>query len=218
MSTSTGKVALGAAHTFRRQWAQGPPPVLRNSNRRLDHVVLLERLPLSTTPSDVARLQDALTPFGMSKRFPSEVVFLRTKLLKPSGRALFAFSRPAHADNFAKLANGKSLGGQQISAQRIAERPPATSPRVALLYELQSQSPGRVVLIQGLPRAMDADRLFRILSRDYQLATDRIEIDLQRYNVEETEASMEGRGPSTTAIGFGCHEARQRMASVSLES
>lgn len=120
MSSSTGKVALGAAHTFRRQWAQGPPPVLRNSNRRLDHVVLLERLPLSATPSDVARLQDALTPFGMSKRFPSEVVFLRTKLLKPSGRALFAFSRPAHADNFAKLANGKSLGGQQISAQRVS--------------------------------------------------------------------------------------------------
>lgn len=78
---------------------------------------------------------------------------------------------------------------------------------MALLYELQSQSPGRVVLIQGLPRAMDADRLFRILSRDYQLAPDRIEIDLQRYNVEETEASMEGQRPSTVGAIVKLQEA-----------
>lgn len=78
---------------------------------------------------------------------------------------------------------------------------------MALLYELQCQSPGRVVLIQGLPRAMDADRLYRILMRDYQLAPDRIEIDLQKYNAEETEASMEERGPSTVGAIVKLQEA-----------
>lgn len=45
---------------------------------------------------------------------------LRTRYLKPSGKALFAFARPAHAERFARLANGKTLGGQEITAQKVS--------------------------------------------------------------------------------------------------
>jgi len=48
------------------------------------------------------------------------------------------------------------------------------SPVVELLSHLQKQSPGRVVLLRGLPARMNTPLLTRVLSRRYQLAQDAV--------------------------------------------
>lgn len=108
----------------------------------------------------------------------TEIRMMRTAFLNSNGKALVSFKSGRSAKLFAKLVDRKILGGKLVSAWQHKPRrgeQVQTPASVALLEQMQKRSPGRVVMLKGLPAHITPERLERILHRSYDLATDKIQ-------------------------------------------
>ncbi|MCO5565623.1 hypothetical protein L7F22_019297 [Adiantum nelumboides] len=117
-----------------------------------------------------------------------DIKFQRSAFLGHNGKALVTFRTEKSAYEFRRLASSSVVGGSTITAilHQVAKGEPTNLPHsVKMLREAQKQSPGRVVLLKGLPYHLEADRLLRIIRPTYPLADDFEQIRRERSKNQE---------------------------------
>lgn len=117
-----------------------------------------------------------------------EINFHRNSFLRPMGAATITFQNERSASLFKSISKDDSVGGATIDAhlhdsdkkgpaslhRRAVDRngPPVRARPFNILAQAQRESPGRVVLLKGLPYHVTVERLTRMLRPSYQLAND----------------------------------------------
>lgn len=98
----------------------------------------------------------------------------RSSFLNHTGKAIVSFRTAESAAEYQRLASFSIVGGSTIRAHLYedAKEPTNLPPPIKLLRQAQKESPGRVVLLKGLPSHLTEARLTRILRSTYLLADD----------------------------------------------